>query len=609
MVEAVQYEDYTPSWVNTHRHVQLSEYTDWEAVGEWAQRINPVPGVIDSTLAAMADDLLRQSGHNPKRFADAAIRFVQDEVRYTGVEIGEYSHRAHQPLEVFTQRYGDCKDKSLLLVSMLRHGGIDAHLALVNTTLGSKINEQLPAPSVFNHAIVQFIIDEKTYWTDPTISHQGGDLDNRSMPIYGPALVLKSAVNTLEYVTSNQSGIVICEERYLLSADEEAMATFTVETTYSGHEADQLRSQLAYGSVWDTEKNYLDYYSKLYPEISSTDSLHIQDNRELNRITVVEHYRVPNFLTKNETGHYQVDLFAQPIYDRLPKIPGTKTQPIAVNYPGDVEYRIAVVSPYGWNMRRTDFFLDRGGYVFGASSFAKADTLFIEYQFKYHTPEIPIEKRAEFASDVKTIVDQQLSNTITINLAAQASGSHIAWYAFLWAMALIGLSAYLGRMAYRKPFIKVVAETDPLYDQIGGWLILPLLAFLLTPFVVSIFLINTGYFNTAIWNVFQGTTSNIPYKLLLAFEFTGNVIVITLSVVCAIFMVQRKAMLPLFAVGFYLFNFVFVLFDFLLLYAIPNLAAPASNEVFTVIRAFVSAAVWVPYFMLSSRVRQTFIAP
>ncbi|MGV3762031.1 DUF3857 domain-containing transglutaminase family protein [Parapedobacter sp.] len=245
MVEAVQYESYTPSWVNPYRYVQLSEYADWEAVAEWAQRINPVPAAIGGALAAKADDLLRQSAGDPKEFANAAIRFVQDEIRYTGVEIGEYSHKAHQPEDVFTQRYGDCKDKSLLLVSMLRYGGIDAHLALVNTTLISKIGDQLPSPSAFNHAIVRFKIDNKPYWVDPTISHQGGDLDNRSMPIYGSALVLEPAASELESVVSNQSGKIKCEERYSLSADEEALASFTVETIYSGHEADQLRSQLA----------------------------------------------------------------------------------------------------------------------------------------------------------------------------------------------------------------------------------------------------------------------------------------------------------------------------------------------------------------------------
>ncbi|SEL40548.1 DUF3857 domain-containing protein [Parapedobacter koreensis] len=610
MVEAMQYESYTPSWINTYQYVQLSEYADWEAVGEWAQRVNPLPAAIGGTLAAKTDELLRQSDQDPKKFANAAIRFVQDEIRYTGVEIGEYSHKAHQPDKVFSQRHGDCKDKSLLLVSMLRHAGINAQLALVSTTLIDKIKERLPSPSVFDHAIVRFEIDDKPYWADPTISHQGGDLDTRSMPIYGSALVLESPRSELTPVASNQSGSIQCEEQYILSPDEESTATLVVETIYNGHEADQLRSQLAYSSIWDTEKNYLDYYSKLYPEITSTDSLHIDDDRELNRITLLEYYRIPAFLAKNETGYHTVDLFAQMIYDRLPTVPATKTQPIAVNYPSDVAYRITIVSPYGWNMRRSNFFLDRDGYVFGTSTFAKADTLIMEYQFKYHTSAIPVSKLSEFAADVKTIADQQLSSTVTINTAAGAISRGFAWYAFLWSLVLLGLLVYLGFLAYRRPFLpKADPEMHYQYERVGGWLILPLLTFLVSPVVISISLITSGYFDAAIWNGHQGAPSNIPFKLLIAFELTGNLIIMGLSVICAIFMLKRKAMLPPLAIGFYLLNFVFVLFDFLLPQVIPGLKASPIGDVSSVIKAFVFAAVWIPYFMLSSRVRETFVNP
>ncbi|MGK6353447.1 DUF3857 domain-containing protein [Parapedobacter sp. DT-150] len=610
MIEAVLYESYAPSWIDTYRHVQLSEYNGWDAVGEWAQRINPIPNALGSSLEVKTNDLLQQSGKDLKKFANAAIRFVQDEIRYTGVEIGEYSHRAHRPEQVFAQRYGDCKDKSLLLVSMLRHAGIEAHLALVNTTLIDKIKEQLPSPSVFNHAIVSFEIDGKPYWTDPTISHQGSDLDNRSMPRYGWALVLETLHSELMPVESNQSGGIKCEERYTLSADEEALATLVVETIYSGHEADQLRSQLAYSSIWDTEKSYLDYYSKLYPEIEAIDSLHIDDDRALNRITLSERYRIPAFLTKSEGGQHTVSLFAQMIYDRLPSVPASKTSPIAIDYPSDVEYRIAVVSPYGWRMPRNNFFLDRDGYIFGASIFAKADTLILEYQFKYHTPVISASKRAEFAADVKTITNDHLSNTVTINIAAGVSSRGPAWFAMLWSLIVFGLLAFLGYLAYRKPFQpQVDPETHHIYERIGGWLILPLITFLITPLYVSVFLSTSGHFNAAVWNVHQGTAMNIPFKLLVALELTCNLITIGLSVICAIFMLRRKAILPSLAAGFYLFNFAFVFVDSLLPYAIPALGASDVSDVIGVIKAFVFAAIWTPYFLLSSRAKETFVNP
>ncbi len=610
LVEAVVYESYTPSWFDAFQHVQLSEYSNWEEVGAWALGVNPYPDRIDAALAAKADEFLRESGNDLKEFAHAAIRFVQDEIRYTGVEIGEYSHRAHRPNQVFAQRYGDCKDKSLLLVSLLRHAGLEAYMALVNTHLIGEIAQQLPSPLVFNHAIVQFTIDEKPYWVDPTISHQGGDLDNRSMPIYGKGLVLASPASEIKHVASNRSGMIKCEERYQLDPDERGTANLEVKTIYRGHEADDVRLQLSYGSVWDTEKNYLDYYSKLYPSIASTDSLEVHDDRARNEVTLVERYRIPEFLSDDGQGQHRVDLFAQLIYDRFPSLPGTKNTPVAVGYPSDVEYRIAIVSPYGWNIRRDNFFIDRDNYVFGASAFAKRDTLILDYQFRYHTPTIPVSKRAEFAADIKKIVDQHLSKAITVNMDGNVGGNGTSWYAVSWAVVLICLIAYIGRLLYRHPF---PPKTDPeshfVYDGIGGWLVLPLLAFFITPINVAVALLTTGYFDSAIWNAYQGTAYDLPFRFFMTFELTGNIILGGVSVICAVFMTKRKVLLPGLAIGFFLFNFIFLLIDFLSLLMIQQDGSLYSTALWGLVRAFVFAVVWVPYFFLSKRVKETFVNP
>ena len=90
----------------------------------------------------------------PER-ARAIVRFVQDDVRYVGVEIGENSHRPHTPAWVLDRGFGDCKDKSLLLVSLLRAAGLEAWPSLVHASAGQRLPKSTPSPDVFNHAIVQ----------------------------------------------------------------------------------------------------------------------------------------------------------------------------------------------------------------------------------------------------------------------------------------------------------------------------------------------------------------------------------------------------------------------------------------------------------------------
>ena len=50
----------------------------------------------------------------------AAMRFVQSEVRYLALALGNGSYVPSPPELVLKRRYGDCKDKTLLALSLLK---------------------------------------------------------------------------------------------------------------------------------------------------------------------------------------------------------------------------------------------------------------------------------------------------------------------------------------------------------------------------------------------------------------------------------------------------------------------------------------------------------
>ena len=82
------------------------------------------------------------------------VAALHKNVRYTGVEFGEDSIVPQFPSETLKRKYGDCKDKAALLVTMLRAVNIPANLALLSTGPGQDINPELPGMGMFDHAIV-----------------------------------------------------------------------------------------------------------------------------------------------------------------------------------------------------------------------------------------------------------------------------------------------------------------------------------------------------------------------------------------------------------------------------------------------------------------------
>ncbi len=99
--------------------------------------------------------------------AAAILGYLGREVRYTGVEFGESALVPHLPSETLARKYGDCKDKSSLLVAMLRVAKIPAYVALLNAGSREDVAPDLPGVGLFDHAIV-YVPGNPDLWIDAT---------------------------------------------------------------------------------------------------------------------------------------------------------------------------------------------------------------------------------------------------------------------------------------------------------------------------------------------------------------------------------------------------------------------------------------------------------
>ena len=142
-------EDRLPAWYHPYGFVELSDFADWEEVASWANGLFRHPDKDDGRIARLAAEIASAETGKTERAA-MALRIVQEEIRYLAIEIGENSHRPVAPDAVLERRFGDCKDKSLLLVSLLAELGIDASVALVSTSEGGRLGRRLASPLVLS---------------------------------------------------------------------------------------------------------------------------------------------------------------------------------------------------------------------------------------------------------------------------------------------------------------------------------------------------------------------------------------------------------------------------------------------------------------------------
>jgi hypothetical protein len=156
-IPAVQPMTDAPDWEIQYPFVQVTEFSSWAEVAAWGRQLFAVPAEPAPELTERVITITKNLTTTEAK-ANAVVRFVQDEVRYLAIHLGESSHRPSPPDEVLNRRFGDCKDKSLLLVALLRQLGMQADVALVHTGWRGHVAELQPSPLCFDHVIVRVII-------------------------------------------------------------------------------------------------------------------------------------------------------------------------------------------------------------------------------------------------------------------------------------------------------------------------------------------------------------------------------------------------------------------------------------------------------------------
>ena len=160
-------ESHMPPWSEIVANFAFSSFDSWQEIYEWWWGISKDKIDYDNEMKKKVAELIR--GRKGKREKAAAIyHFCASKIRYVGVEYGEAGFQPHAATEIFKNKYGDCKDQSILLVSMLKLAGIEAYPVLIGTRGSWLLDEKFPTLS-FNHCIAAVKIDGELIFMDSTV--------------------------------------------------------------------------------------------------------------------------------------------------------------------------------------------------------------------------------------------------------------------------------------------------------------------------------------------------------------------------------------------------------------------------------------------------------
>lgn len=395
-VAAINVDNDVPAWFTPHHYWSLSEFSSWQDVVQWALPLYEQTAVVEPVVQQVADQLM-QTSTQPKARVMAALQFVQQQVRYLGIEDGIGSHVPRKASDTLYRRYGDCKDKTVLLMALLRAMGLNPQAALVNLEQGTILPKQLPSPYAFDHVIVTLSLGEQQYWMDGTDLNQGSDLDTIGVPYLHYALPVASDSKELVAMDDKYRApeTVLRRELWL----DEPRSRLLVEARYSGHEAESQRSSWKNTSPEQIGHQQVGYYSKLYSDLEGHSLPDVQDDLQRNELVLRQQFTLSG--GSEELARNGLPLYADLIDNYLKTIDNSRKQPLALGPPLKIRQEFIFHLPHDVNI--ADYNQHYENEVFSFSIWVqqvKPRLLRVTYRYQNRLDHVPVRELARYRESV-----------------------------------------------------------------------------------------------------------------------------------------------------------------------------------------------------------------
>jgi len=388
----------------------------WRAIGQWvtnleANRPDPSPEITTQTqtLIAGAPDFYAKLSR--------ITEYVQKNIRYFIVSRGIGGLQANHAADIFRNRYGDCKDKTTLLISMLQVAGIHAVYMPVDDRRGV-VDPDAPS-QVGNHMITAIEIpagvqdprlkaivkanDGKRYLIfDPTNQRTPvGNLPSYEQGSYGIlAAGPSSQVIALPVLGPEANGTDV-KGSFALSVD--GTLSGSVDTSHIGPDGAYLRNILKKTDEKERREGLEKGIAESLPGVT-LDTFSIVEPSALDK-PLEFHYKVTARQYSHKAGPLLlvrprvVGSFALP-FDDKPRI-----YPIDLDATGRWRDSFDIAIPPGYVVDETPdpVSLDLDFASYHSSVSAKGNLLHYEREYIVRQVEIPPAKAASF---------RQLENTI-----------------------------------------------------------------------------------------------------------------------------------------------------------------------------------------------------
>jgi len=133
--------------------LSYSSFKDWKRVATKLRKEFD-KGRVQSPLVKQLSDSLA-AGKSKAEAMKAIYLFVTQKLRNIWLDYGDAGYETHKSSDILSWKYGDCRDKNRLLISLLEAQGIAARAEVLNRK--ARVQADVPSPDAFDWIVTHAI--------------------------------------------------------------------------------------------------------------------------------------------------------------------------------------------------------------------------------------------------------------------------------------------------------------------------------------------------------------------------------------------------------------------------------------------------------------------
>ncbi len=441
--------------------VELTTFESWKEVAQWyakleKDRIEPTPEIRAKTVELI-------QGHEIElEKIQALYDYVSKNIRYVSLSFGLGRYQPHSAADVFSNQYGDCKDKHTLLAAMLQAANIRSDAVLI--PFSRDLDMSTPSPSQFDHVITAVPTEHGLIWMDSTA-------EVAPFRLLSPALRNKSAL----LVPPDGAGKIfetpidppfLSTQRVEIDAEVSDLGKLSAKLRYFLRGDNELALRVAFRRTPQTQWKELGQtiaaLDGIHGDVTAVKSSDPSDTREPFELDL--EFSQANFLDwSNKRSRVIVPL----LVIGMPDAPEDAAKPIHLGSPLDITMSLKLKLPSNFTGQApVAVAIVRDYATFKSSYHLESHTLVAERTLSFKVRELPASRLGDYLAFIRAVESDESQKLVAENSALGAP--EIPESAKPGELLESGVAALnSGNLTAAIPLLKRALELDPKNKE--GW--------------------------------------------------------------------------------------------------------------------------------------------